>query len=117
MVVHGNSNSCAINPSVSIDIIISLNHISFDLTSPSVLQIVSNMQPLLTVKRILIWLCMTPPEKSTSEWEKKQYLVFAFIVISSFLFMLMAHVAYIVEFLRTDLAGSLFAFLGVCGFW
>lgn len=31
--------------------------------------------------------------------------------------MLMAHVAYIVTFLSSDLPGCLFAFLGVCGFW
>lgn len=75
------------------------------------------MQPLVTVKRILIWLCMTPPEKSASKWKKTQYFVFAFAVIFSFVFLLMAHVAYIAKFLTTNLPGCLFAFLGVCGFW
>lgn len=74
------------------------------------------MQPLVTIKRILMWMCMTPPEASTSEWRKKQYFVFAHTVLFLFLFMLMAHVAYVVKFFATDLPGCLFAFMSVCGF-
>lgn len=75
------------------------------------------MQPLFTIKRILIWLCMCPPQKSTSKWKKRVYLIFAAVVLFSFLFGLMAHSAYIVKFLSTNFPGCLFAFLGVCGFW
>lgn len=75
------------------------------------------MKPLVTIKRILIWLCMCPPEKSTIEWKKKAFSSFASVVLISFLFALMAHVTYIAKFLKTDFPGCLFAFLGVCGFW
>lgn len=59
---------------------------------------------------------MCPPEKSTSEWKKKVYFVFAAVVLILFLFGLMVHIVYIVKFMKTDLPGCLFACLGVCGF-
>lgn len=81
------------------------------------MQIVFKMKPLSTTERILIWLCMCPPKKSTNECKKRVYFVFAFVVFISFLFSLVAHIVYITEFFAVNLPGCLFAFLGVIGFW
>lgn len=74
------------------------------------------MEPLHSIKRILIWLCLCTADKSSSILLKRTYSIFALIIFILNLCGLVAHVVYVYEFLLIDLDGSMFAFLGILGF-
>lgn len=74
------------------------------------------MEPLYTIKRMLIWMYMCKSEKIANKWSKVTYFTFGLVTLLSNLSALAAHFAYIYRFLSTDLKGSLFAFIGIFGF-
>lgn len=74
------------------------------------------MEPIHSIKRILIWLCMCTADKSSSIWLKRAHFVFALITFILTFSGFAAHVAYMYEYLSVDLDGSMFAFLGLIGF-
>lgn len=74
------------------------------------------MKTLHTIKRIMIWMCLCAPDKTSRSRLKGAYFMFALIIFILNLSGLVAHVAFVYKFLLTDLDGSMFAFLGILGF-
>lgn len=67
------------------------------------------MEPLVTNRRVMTWLCMCPAEKSASKKERIFYVAFAFTVTTTSLIFLLASVVYVMKYLLIDFEPSLYA--------
>lgn len=65
------------------------------------------MKPLMTNQRVLTWLCVCPPDKSTKKWQKSVYIMFSVSVFFANLIGFTASFAYFYKFLSIDLEKSL----------
>lgn len=68
------------------------------------------MDPLVTTKRILIWMCMYPAEK-LSRWRSAARIAFVVMQFCITLFAVSAYMAFIVENIATDLENVLLTFM------
>lgn len=73
------------------------------------------MQPLMTAKRVLIWLCIYPSLKAASMLERTAHAVFAVMIFFGLIFGAIAHMAFMIKYGTTDLKGSIFSFNGSFG--
>lgn len=65
------------------------------------------MRPLVTNQRVLMWLCVCPPDELTKKWQKRVYIIFSVSVFLANLIGLAASLAYFYQFLSIDLEKSL----------
>lgn len=75
------------------------------------------MNPLETNKKVLIWLCLCPAEKSTKWTRKLIYIIFALIILTGNLCAFGTSVAYFLRYVSTDLEGSLYALYQIGAFY
>lgn len=75
------------------------------------------MDPLLSNKWALTWLCVYPTAKTTSNWKIWAHRVFTVTVLFGLLCGTASHLAYFMKFKSTDLEGSLFGFMGFASFF
>lgn len=75
----------------------------------------SKMIPLPTTKRVLTWLCLCPPNKSTTTTTKRifNYVLFTLLVFAFILSSMAAGFTFSFKFVSIDLKPSLFTFLVV----
>lgn len=74
------------------------------------------MDPLLSNKWALTWLCVYPAAKTTSKLKRMAYLMFTVIVLFGLMCGTVSHFAYFMKYKSTDLEGSLFGFMGFATF-
>lgn len=74
------------------------------------------MEPIETVKQMLIWLCVCPSPKSASKSAKLAHLAFTVFVFSGNIGGAITHGFFLFKFGATDLKGSIFSFMGSTGF-
>lgn len=74
------------------------------------------MDPLLSSKWALTWLCVYPAAKTTSSLKKLAHLVFTVTVLFGLFCGTVSHFVYFIKFKSTDLEGSLFGFMGFASF-
>lgn len=73
------------------------------------------MTPLKTHSRIWTWLCVCPQDKNASRLKKVACIIFTSAIIAFDFSAIVASVAFIVKFLRSDFEGclhALFQFIG-----
>lgn len=68
------------------------------------------MEPLVTNRRCLVWLCICPADEYTSRWQKLAYIIFAMFVSSGLIGGSAACLAFSWKFLSIDLGRAMFAF-------
>lgn len=73
------------------------------------------MEPLPTTRRNLIWLCMCPPDKSSSRWQRLAYAIYTIICLGSVLACFSGSLAFCIKFLSIDLRRSTFSFVFTVG--
>lgn len=69
------------------------------------------MKPLVTNKRILIWLCLCSPAESTTTKKRIIYVIFSALVFSVILSVFAGYLTFFVKFVSIDFERSLFTFL------
>lgn len=74
------------------------------------------MTPLKTHKQIWTWLCVCPPNKNTSKWKRVAYMILASAIIAFEFTAVIASLAFIVKFMRTDFEGCLHALFQCIGY-
>lgn len=74
------------------------------------------MDPLLTNKWALTWLCVYPAAKTTSKTTRIAHIMFTATVLFGLLCGTVSHFAYFLKYKSTDLEGSLFGFMGFASF-
>lgn len=75
------------------------------------------MEPIVTVKQMLIWLSVCPSAKSASKSAKFGYLTFTVLVFLGEILGTFTHGIFLIAFGSTDLKGSIFSFMGATGFF
>lgn len=71
------------------------------------------MKPLETTHRCLIWLCMCPPNETSSRCQKISYTVFGTIVLVAIISAFVSNVVFCMQFISIDLERSMFAVMFV----
>lgn len=71
------------------------------------------MEPLMTNKKVLMWLSVYPFADGASKWKKKLSILLAFYVFISQICSVVASVAFFLKFMSTDLERSLYAIFQV----
>lgn len=74
------------------------------------------MNPLVTNKKVLTWLCLCPAEKSTKWSWKLIYAIFALTIFTGNLCAFVVSVVYFMQFVSTDLEGCLYALYQIGAF-
>lgn len=74
------------------------------------------MEPLVTTKQMLIWLCVYPSPKTTRKSEKIAHILCAIVVFLGNFFGTVTHVMYLVKLGSIDVKGRVFSFMGIVGF-
>lgn len=74
------------------------------------------MEPIPTVKQMLIWLRVCPSSKSASKSAKLAHLTFTVLVFSGQILGAVSHALFLFKFGSTDVKGSVFSFMGATGF-
>lgn len=67
------------------------------------------MFPLPTQRRVLIWLCLYPPDEGTNVYQRNMHYVFASSTFGTMTMCLLGSVKYFYEFISIDLEESLYA--------
>lgn len=73
----------------------------------------SNMEPLPMTRQSLIWLCMYPPDNSTSQWQKVTHAIYTAICLGALLTCFGGDLAFCFKFVASNLGRSLFSFMFV----
>lgn len=73
------------------------------------------MDPLVTNKKMLMWLCILPAQAQTNQNMKLLYIVTSFTLLTSCFLGLIASVAFMVKYLSTNLEDCLYALFQVSG--
>lgn len=73
------------------------------------------MEPLLTNRRIMMWLCVCPAIATSTKWQRFGYMVFTFFIIALNLSGLAASAVFFTKFVWTDLENSLFNIFNMSG--
>lgn len=68
---------------------------------------------LSTNKMVLKWLCMIPFDKTSNKNHRVAFFLFALSGLTCKTFTAVAHVAFFVHYMHTDLHKSLFSLIGV----
>lgn len=72
------------------------------------------MKPLATGQRVLTWLCVCPPDETTSKWRKRAFIIFSVCVFMADLSAFVTSVAYVHRYVSIDLEKSLCSMLQIC---
>lgn len=78
---------------------------------------ISEMEPLITNRWLLTWLCVYSAARTTSELKKIGHIVFAVTVVFGLMCGTVSHFVYFLKFISTDLEGALVAFMGFTTFF
>lgn len=74
------------------------------------------MEPLITNKWVLTWLCVFPAAKATGKLENLVHIIFTAIVFFGQFCGTVPHFIFFMKHKSTDLEGSLSAFMGFTSF-
>lgn len=74
------------------------------------------MTPLVTNKRVLVWLNLCSPDDETVEWKRIGFAFVGFIVLISTLSDMLASVAFMLKYISINLEESLYALFQIFGF-
>lgn len=69
------------------------------------------MEPLITNRRYLVWLCVCPANKSASRWQKLAHATFATIVLTAVMCGVTGCLTFCWKFASIDFGRSVFAFM------
>lgn len=70
----------------------------------------------MTIKQMLIWLCICPSAKFTSKSKKIAHIIFAAMIFTGHMGGTISHLAFFLKFRSTDLEGAVFSFMGAGAF-
>lgn len=76
------------------------------------------MEPLVTTKRVLVWLWMCPADENSSKWKKIACYIFALAIFVLNLLHIIVYIIFVTESMSIDFERSLFAAMlsiYVCG--
>ena len=76
--------------------------------------IIAKMKPLATGQRVLTWLCVCPPDETTSKWKKRAFIILSVCVFMADFSAFVTSVAYVQRFVSIDLEKSLCSMLQIC---
>lgn len=71
------------------------------------------MEPLVTTRQCLTWICMCPADESTSRWQKTKYTLFAVTTEIGLMCICTPAAVYFLKYISIDLGRSVFAFMFV----
>lgn len=67
------------------------------------------MEPLVTNRRYLVWLCMCPASKSTSRWQEIAHATFAITALTGLVSILVPCTVFFWKFISIDMGRCMFA--------
>lgn len=68
------------------------------------------MEPLVTTRRCLIWLCIYPANESTSQWQKLAHTISATTALTGLICGFVSSLVFSWKYVSIDLGRSMFAF-------
>lgn len=74
------------------------------------------MEPLVTAKQMLIWLCICPSPKSSSKSTKIAHILCTILVFMGNVLGTITHSMFLFKLSSIDVKGSVFSFMGATGF-
>lgn len=69
------------------------------------------MQPLATIRRVMTWLSMCPPDESSTERQRKAYVVHTLAILFFCVISFIASLTFCLKYVLVDFDGSTFAFM------
>lgn len=73
------------------------------------------MLPLETNRRVLIWLCVFPPERYTSKWKKLAHVLFSLTILGINAGSFFGSLTFFLKYMHDDMEKSLFALVQMFG--
>lgn len=73
------------------------------------------MQPLATIRRMMTWLSMCPPDETATERQKKAYVAHTLTVLFLNVISFIASLAFCLKYVLVDFDGATYAFMTTVG--